>query len=132
MPTKLPNGLLIYNATAHDLVFLCGEEIVLAERDGIINAKIEGSVVEEHLAYSILVNRYLPLQSGLLAIESIRKAYGEVLIVGSQIAAQAYPGEIVYPLPITKQRGENKLINKSDRLNRSDKFVTFRKRASHA
>lgn len=127
MPVKLPNGLLIYNATAHDLAFQCKDEIVIVEQDGIINAKIEGSVLESHLNYDLLVNRYLPLPSGLAAIDTIRHNFPNALIVGSQIAAQAYPGEIVYPLPIARgKRGDNK-PDKSDRLVRSDKFIVFRK-----
>lgn len=127
MPTQLPSGLLIYNATAHDIAFLCGEEIVIAEQDGILNAKIVAKTVEEYLSHSLSVNTFEPLPSGLALIDTIRHQWPDILIIGSQIAAQAYPGEVVYPLPISRGRVDSSTLNKNDRLNRSDKFIVFRK-----
>jgi hypothetical protein len=112
MPTKLPNGLLIFNATTHVLVFYDAAwgKAVLSESDGrVINA------------YAVITK----VKDGLSLIASIRADYPDALIVGSIIAAQAYREEVFAPVPWHRGRE-----NKAQKQMRPNRFNVFLKEES--
>jgi hypothetical protein len=122
MPTKLPSGVVIYNCCPHPLSFWCGEEhgVIKVPSDGIINARPIVTVVKQKDGYALVTVTYTSTPSGESFLRIIRKSEPKALIVGSLIAAQAYPEEIVSPAPFRSSKSE-------DRLNRSDRFTVFLK-----
>lgn len=128
MPTKLPSGLLIYNVTPHDLHFWCGDRMVVSHSDAIVNAHPILNRVGEGQHYVLHTHRFVSTVDGEAIIESIQereKNLGrEFLIVGSIIAAQAYPGLVVAPKPVRSYRYQT---HKGNRLNSPNDFTVYQK-----
>lgn len=125
MPRILPNGVHIYNATAHTLSFyndqwLEPEEV---ESDGAINVEVISETVSRGKGFVLVKVAYEPLPEGFLEIERIRQKYPHVLIVASTIAAQAYGDELVAPIPYHSSR----MRRGSVKLNRSNRFNVYPK-----
>jgi hypothetical protein len=127
MPTKLPNGVLIFNATSHDLWFLVNGNEVLVKPDNLIHAGILYSEVVVTKEYQLVEGRINQLLSGKETIKWVREHHPDALIVGSTIAAQAYPEDVVAPVPIQRSREERSRVQSSKRINRSDRFTIFRR-----
>lgn len=101
--TKLfSNGVAVANTTPHPINFLDGEQVITvpSSSDLIINASPCEEQVDELLVKTI----FLPTEEGT----DIIKAIGEApmpegatrrVIIGSIIAAQAYPGAVVGMTP---------------------------------
>lgn len=123
MPTLLPNGTLVFNVTPHDLHFGFGEgdalEIVTAPSDGTLNARPKSNEVLRNSRYSLVTVDFAPVPGGLELIKRIRSQSADALIVGSIIAAQAYPGEVVATVPLRGGR------LRKDWIVRADRFTTF-------
>lgn len=96
---KLPNGLVIFNATPHTIRFWQEgwDEPVEVEPDEVINATIEEEIVAEG-DYTLVQTVFKPTQRGF-EVHAEAKASGADLVVGSIIAAQAYPGLVVAMTP---------------------------------
>jgi hypothetical protein len=126
MPCTLPTGIVVYNMTPHPLRFWCGKEsgIVEVPSDGIINAMPIVRTVKNNGAYRLSTICYDYTTDGMMLIEEIRKNNKDALIVGSIITAQAYPEEVVAPVPLRSQRS---IYLREGRLNRSDSFAVFLK-----
>lgn len=118
MPTRLPSGLLIFNATPHELRFFCGDKIVNAPSDEVINALVVSSEVARLQHYKLLTMQYHPSEGGKGIIRRVRQEFPTALIVGSVIAAHAYPGEVV----ACKLEAPSRYLNKT-RLVKSDQFI---------
>ena len=107
---ELPNGLTIFNATAGDIVFWNEEwdVPVIVPEDYAIEVEEKWQVVESFsynkyreslVEFSIVPSTYkdewgtpLPI-SGWEIIKDAKDA-GADIIVGSRLAARAYPGEV--------------------------------------
>jgi hypothetical protein len=128
MPTTLATGVVVWNATPHEMHFYCGDGVVVsAPSDTIINATPVTRRVEEHPTYHIVELHFQPLPLGEQIIREIREETPDALIVGSIIAAQAYPGEVVASVPLQSQRYRKEY---AQRLVRSDRFTTYAKKES--
>lgn len=122
MPTKLPNGLLIYNMTPHVLRFDTEEGELIAPSDGKVDAVPETYLVEDMGIYQLTRVRFIAIKSNVEMMQRIKEKNPDAVIVGSMIAAKAYPKLMVYGVPL--HRGDRKFRNT---IIRSDRFATFRK-----
>lgn len=109
----LPNGLKIFNATPHVIRFWCKEwdGPVEVETDTIVSAAViessyppvgTGSAQTYSLRVagkaSFVCTGYVPTDGGAAIVRDAYQA-GADLVVGSIIAAQAYPGVVVAMTP---------------------------------
>lgn len=108
---KLPNGLMVFNGTPHTIRFWHKTwlEPVEVERDDIISARIEEQPIadagdfldraQEGRGSYFVTPTFLPTEDGLDIIRSAIENAGADIVVGSIIAAQAYPGQVVAMTP---------------------------------
>ena len=124
MPTQLPNGTVVYNTTAHELIFWVGgnEQYVVAQPDSIINAAPQTDDVLVTSRYTLVSVKFNPIASGWEVIERIKGEKPGALIVGSLIAAQSYPGDVVASVPYHKS---NRVLPQFKKMVRSDRFTIF-------
>jgi len=140
---ELPNGVVIFNATPHVIRFWDPDwpEPVEVPTDEVIDA--EAGEVEDH-AVDILpsfpsttsevdvsrgIGRVSFVRTEFRATDAGRQviahahSYGDafVVVVGSIIAAQAYPGEVVAMVPAP---GYERVVPDQKRM-RPDKFTVF-------
>ena len=130
MPTQLPNDLTIFNATPHPLNFWdpVTKEVTVAKPDIIINTRPVETVVERRQGAEFVTVAYQPEDSGADLIRFIKDEHPNTLIVGSVLAAMAYPGEVVASIPL---KGGDRLRSKTaSRRVCSDRFTTFQQGAS--
>lgn len=97
---KLPNGLTIFNATPHKITFWRDDwvEPIEVEPDTKVDACPNEVVAGERAGVTLVGTEFAGTDKGR---ETIRQAVadGADLVVGSIIAAQAYPGEVVAMTP---------------------------------
>lgn len=130
MATRLPSGLKVWNATPHPLFFLCeGGEVVAIESHGIINAVPVTKEVKNAGIYTLNTVRFVASSESLNLLVLFQEEEPDALVVGSIIAAQAYPGEVVAPIPVQRGRLEKALQDK--RLMRSDRFTVFQSKENN-
>ena len=130
MPTQLPNDITIFNATPHPLNFWdpITKEVTVAKPDIIINTRPVETVVKKWQKAEFVTVAYQPEDSGRDLIRFIKEEHPETLIVGSVLAAMAYPGEVVASIPL---KGGDRLRSKTaSRRVCSDRFTTFQQGAS--
>lgn len=129
MPTVLPNNVEVFNATAHELVFYHEQwqEPVKVASEEIINAKNFTQTVQTGEGYVLVTMKFLENPEGREVIDRIKKHHPKTLIVGSIIAAQAYAGDVVAPVPYRSQR-----IDKSKRYVKANRFTVVSKGDSNA
>jgi len=127
MPIKLPNGTVIYNVTPHPLYFQDGDSDTVheAETDVVVNASVKTRDEVERPGIKMVSVRYEETRSGREIINAIKEKDPEALIVGSVVAAQAYPGDVISPIPSKQGRGS---IDRRKRPVRSDRFTIFPKK----
>lgn len=128
----LPNGITVFNATPHTIRFWSEgwEEPIEVESDEVINAtpkeiafdwknKQHGIFVEKNPTMFV-ETVFLSTQEGE---NTLRKAFtgGADIVVGSIIAAQAYPG---YVVAMTPAIGYERVSPDQKRMN-PDKFTVF-------
>jgi hypothetical protein len=101
---------------------------VVAPSDGVINALPVIRKVSEHGAYALTSIDYAPTVAGETFIRLMKEMYPDALIVGSIIAAQAYKGQVVAPVPLRHDRNG---VPSRGRLNRSNCFATFIKESTN-
>lgn len=125
---KFSNGVVIANATPHpvNIQDMAGEIKVVPQCGLLINARMEEEAVNE------LFVRSVPHAdaTGEAAIAEIHDAFanseyydGKLIIIGSMIAAQAYPEEVVAMTPVP---GFERVAPAEKRM-RCDKFTIFLK-----
>ena len=101
--TKLfSNGVAVVNTTPHPITFLDGTNIVTVPADPalLVNAKSVEKQVDEFLVTTVFV----PTPEGTQLVENISKVCASLkakrcFIIGSIIAAQAYPGRVLAMTP---------------------------------
>jgi glycerol-3-phosphate dehydrogenase len=106
MPTLLPNGVRVVNLTPHELRFTFEDGVVVAPSDGVTEVVFE------------------PMGEGWQLIRRMQQKHPNALLVGSSIAAQAYRGVVVSPVPAYKG---TTYAYKRQRLVRPDLFTTYSK-----
>jgi hypothetical protein len=138
---KLPNGIMVFNATPHPITFWDEgwEEPVVVEPDERIDASIEEEIVEVRDIPPNLPSTapFVDLIQGTTRITFVRPRFvgtpegeriarealeeGANVVVGSIIAAQAYPGLVV---AMTPAPGYERKPPTEKRM-RPDKFTVF-------
>lgn len=123
---KMSNGVTIVNATPHDLTFLDGDTVVTVpcsvkegEKTGplVINARATEVPAGEHLVRTSFAGD----ETGEAIIAAINEALPGAFIIGSIIAAQAYPGKVV---GMTPAPGFERVPPAEKRMS-IEKFTTF-------
>lgn len=106
MPVTLPNGVTIMNVTPHDLIFQDDnwDDVVVAPSEFVISADTYDRVVKFHGEAKIVHLEFRARKENVRWIEDMKRRYPNILLVGSVVAAQAYPEDIVAPVP--RFRGE--------------------------
>lgn len=130
MPTKLPNYLTVFNATPHPLNFWDSitKEVTVAKPDIIINTRPVETVIDKQKGIEFVTVAYQPEDNGKDLIRFIKHEHPDTLIVGSVLAAMAYPGDVVASIPL---KGGDRLRSKTaSRRVCSDRFTTFQQGAS--
>lgn len=97
---KLGSGVTVLNATPHPISFM--EEngtVVTVPSSCIINASVVESVTKIVNGVEFVKSTFVGSPEGAAIIEQIHSANPEALIVGSIIAAQAFPGLVVGMTP---------------------------------
>lgn len=116
------NGVTLVNATPYSITLQVGKGsiVVPASPNQVINASIKEVPVDDLLVKSIFVGN----EDGERIINEIYSEFSDsdkVIIIGSLIAAQAYPGKVFGM--VAAEGYERK--PPEEKLMRSDKFVTF-------
>lgn len=121
MAFTLPNGLVICNCTPHPLTMAYEQQVFEIPVDAFINAKIDNRLIEKHKTYNLVNMIFLPIQEGWDIIKCLNKKYPGALLLGSIIAAKAYPGKIVSPVRLNSAR-----YDKGNIIISSNRFTTFK------
>ena len=118
------NNVAIINTTPHSVTIqdIDGTPITVPS-SVILNAKAEEKQVSDLFVKTVFV----PTEEGKAIIADIKKAFksqigtGTLVIVGSMIAAQAYPEDVVAMTPVPGYER----VKPADKRMRCDKFTTF-------
>jgi len=126
-PLTLARCGAIVNVTPHPITFGAEgtDETITVPPSGIVISarpveESAGTVTVGGTAIELVRTRFEPDPAGWAKIQEIR-ATGPCLIVGSIIAAQAFPGAVVAMIPV---RGFERVPSDQKRM-RADKFTTF-------
>lgn len=116
------NGVTVVNTTPHPLKFqdsISGELVSIPSDPALlINARAEEVIMRPMFVKTI----FKPEEEGTQKINAIKEVLGQnVIIIGSMIAAQAYPG-LVYSM--TPVEGFERVAPNEKRM-RDDKFMTY-------
>lgn len=121
---RFRNGVCVLNATPHPLTMQdTNGDLVTVPTSVLINAKAEEKAVNDLFVTTVFVGT----PEGKEIIRDIEGTYREtgctdrLVIVGSIIAAQAYPGKVVGLCPVP---GYERVAPSEKRM-RCDKFTVF-------
>ena len=122
------NGITVFNSTPHPLSFQSpeGDKVIIPSSvptgPWVINAKAQETVVRDDLVKTVFVADSEG-EERILTIESWAKENGikKLRVIGSMIAAQAYPGRVFGMIPAP---GFER-VPPDQKLMRVDKFTTF-------
>lgn len=138
MPLLLPSGVTLYNVTPHDLTLWYdygdkGGGLFTALSDGVVNVKSNRKTVYYGKGYKLSSVTFLPTEEGdrvLKEIEDKVRENGEnAVIVGSVLAAQAYPEKVVSTIPVKGK--ERRKLSGQPRLVMAQRFNTFNTQEIH-
>lgn len=118
----LPNGVTIFNATPHPLRFWKEgwDEPIEVEPDEVISASVEEVEEWNEDGVSFVRTIFLPTEEGEKIVQAAYE-YGADIVVGSIIAAQAYPESV---FAMTPAPGYERVAPAQKRMN-PDKFTVF-------
>ena len=120
------NGMVVVNSTPHPITMqdMDTGELVSVPTSELINAKVEETMVSDFLVKSVFV----ATPEGEETINMFESIFEQefpkerrLIIIGSIIAAQAYPGRVFGMTPVP---GFERVPAAEKRM-RNDKFVTF-------
>jgi len=118
----LPNGITIFNATPHSIRFWKEgwSEPVEVETDAIVSARVQEEIISIENGVTFVTTTFMPIKD-----ENYNKAFeaykSGAIVVGSIIAAQAFPSVLV---TITPAPGFERVPPDQKRMN-PDKFTVF-------
>lgn len=122
--TTFGNNVAIINTTPHSVTIQDTDGIPITVPNSVIlNAKAEEKQVSDLFVKTVFV----PTEEGKEIISEIKNTFkfqigtGTLVIVGSMIAAQAYPEDVVAMTPVP---GYERVKPAKKRM-RCDKFTTF-------
>lgn len=115
------DGVVIVNTTPHPISFGVGDEIVSVPTSVLVNAKATETLARTEDGVEFVKTVFEGTPEGEEVISKILQEYPGAVIVGSIIAAQAYPGKVfgMTPLP-----GYERVAPAEKRMN-PHKFTTF-------
>lgn len=95
------NGIQVVNTTPHSIRFIEPDgNIIEVQPSGIlINATSVETVVHENEQLKLVTPEFVGTEEGQKAINKINTELPGALIIGSIIAAQAYPKQVVAMVP---------------------------------
>lgn len=118
------NNVAIINTTPHSVTIQDTDGTPITVPNSVVlNAKAEEKQVSDLFVKTVFV----PTEEGKEIISEIKKAFksqigtGTLVIVGSMIAAQAYPEDVVAMTPVPGYER----VKPADKRMRCDKFTTF-------
>lgn len=118
------NNVAIINTTPHSVTIQDTDGTPITVPSSVIlNAKVE----EKRMSDLFVKTVFAPTEEGKAIIADIKKAFksqigtGTLVIVGSMIAAQAYPEDVVAMAPVPGYER----VKPADKRMRCDKFTTF-------
>lgn len=118
------NNVAIINTTPHSVTIQDTDGTPITVPNSVIlNAKAEEKQVSDLFVKTVFV----PTEEGKEIISEIKKTFksqigtGTLVIVGSMIAAQAYPEDVVAMTPVPGYER----VKPADKRMRCDKFTTF-------
>jgi len=115
------NGVRVVNTTPHEITFQDQDQIMSVPNCGIvINAKAVETIISAGTP-TFIKTEFTGDTAGKTAIAAIYQEHPDAIIVGSIIAAQAYPGEVVAMTPMP---GFERVAPSEKRMNPA-KFTTF-------
>lgn len=121
---KFGNDATVVNCTPHPIRFkdITGEIVnINNDPEYLINARVEEETVEED---GVIFSRptFVPTPEGTAIIDRIRQEFPDgCVIIGSIIAAQAYPGQVCGMTPIPG----HERVAPAEKLMRVDKFTRY-------
>ena len=97
---QLENGMNVYNGTPHDITLWDGEgDLIIVPPHGKIDAKPqEVTVADSDFGVTLVTTEFVPTKEGWKIINQAKKD-GANVIIGSIVAAQAYPGNVFAMTP---------------------------------
>lgn len=122
--TTFGNNVAIINTTPHSVTIQDTDGTPITVPNSVIlNAKAEEKQVSDLFVKTVFV----PTEEGKAIISEIKKTFKSqigtrtLVIVGSMIAAQAYPEDVVAMTPVPGYER----VKPADKRMRCDKFTTF-------
>lgn len=117
------NGVQIINVTPHPISFDVDGEVVSVPTSGvIINAKALERSVSKYHNYELVTTVFVEDPQSEMDLSALEYRYPNALIVGSIIAAQAYPGARV--VAMVPAPGYERVAPAEKRM-RTDKFNVY-------
>lgn len=118
----LVGSTTIINVTPHEIRFAVGDGVVTAPPSGVlINAKVVDSVVDHRGGVEFVKATFVAEAESEERLAALERDHPDAIIVGSIIAAQAYPGRVV---GMVAAKGYER-VPVSEKLMRADRFTTF-------
>ena len=114
-------GVLVVNTTPHEIYFEEGGKVVKVPCGPMINAKAVEEVAGTVNGVTLVRTAFQGTPEGEEVIARIKEEAPEAVIVGSIIAAQAFPGKVVGMTPMP---GFERVPPAEKRMN-PKKFTTF-------
>ena len=115
------NGVSVINTTPHPITFLDGETVIQVPVSGIlINSKVIEEVVKEGVP-TLVRSTFVSSPESEKLLSKIEQEVPGVLVVGSIVAAQGFPGRVV---GMTPSPGFERVPPQEKRMSIS-KFTTF-------
>ena len=115
-------GVRYINTTPHPINFGWNDKVIELPCSGhLINAQSQEVTVKVANGVEYVRTQFVKNEEGVQLLRKIKEVYPDVIIVGSIIAAQAYPGEVV---ALTPCKGFERVAPAEKRMN-LDKFTIF-------
>lgn len=116
-------GVTYVNVTPHEirLAWPDGEDFTVPPSGVVVSAHPQEEVVTVRKNVTYVATRFLKDYEMLQLLDDIEEMYPDAVVIGSIIAAQAYPGRVVAMVPVP---GFER-VPPSQKKMRADKFTVF-------
>ena len=120
---KEVNGIKIINVTPHPINFAVGDEVEIVPPSGVvINARpVEIKVGKHRSGAELVCTHFEANYENSVKLDALEETYPDAVIVGSIIAAQAFPVRVFAMIPAP---GFERVPPDQKRM-RPDKFTVF-------
>ena len=125
---EMTNGITIVNTTPHPIVFEDTTGVLVTVQNDpelLVNARVQEAVVSSEDGVDFVKSTFIPSEEGAKILDGIeafaRESGKRVVVIGSIIAAQAFPGRVFGMTPCP---GYERVAPSEKRMSVT-KFVTF-------